>query len=327
VRKLGLTAGFFSSAVVLSQYLLPASFQFWTGAAFLTFFAALLFIRRCRALRYAALGLAVGLMWNYACAACGLFLSSARELDGGTRTVEAEVLAYPEDTDYGKSVLILVDTEGSAFGAKCRLYIYDEDYAPLEPGDKIRVCASFVLTGAKAGDDYYYSIGIPLFAYAESGPELLGKTPIDMLGSLRFIPVKAGRLLGESIDGVCGPAAPLVKAIITGDRNDLRADTYMYSLMNVTGVIHCVSISGMHVSFLAGLIYFLLGKRRFASLVCVFSVLFFMAMTGFSAPIVRAGVMQLAICGASLTRREYDPKTALFFIPCHSAAAQSLRRT
>ncbi len=300
MRKLAMTAGSFSAAIFLAQYLLPAAVQLWAGAALLFAFAASIFIKRPRALRFAALGLAAGLIWNYA---YGLFgLRAARALDGTTQTVTAKVLSYPEDTDYGKSVLI------RAGKAKCRLYIYNDDYAELEAGDEISIKASFTLTGEKTGGDYYYSLGIPLFGYAREKPSVLGKAPFSVL----YIPAKAGKLLGDSIDASFGSAAPFIKALVTGDRSDLKKDGYAYSLMSVTGIAHCVAVSGMHVSFLAGLVYFLLGKKRPAAVVCIPAVLFFMAMTGFSASVTRAGVMQLAVCAASLTRREYDAKTALF---------------
>jgi competence protein ComEC len=295
-----MTAGSFSAAILLAQYLLPAAAQLWAGAALLFVFIASVFIKRTKALRFAALGLAAGLIWNYAYGVFGL--RAARALDGTTQTVKAAVLSYPEDTDYGKSVLI------RAGKAKCRLYIYDDDYVELAAGDEISVKAGFSLTGEKTGGDYYYSLGIPLFGYARGKPVVLGKAPFSIL----YIPARARRLLGNSIDASFRSTAPFIKAIVTGDRSDLKKEGYAYSLMSVTGIAHCVAVSGLHVSFLAGLVYFVLGKKRSASLVCIPAVLFFMAMTGFSASVARAGIMQLAVCGASLTRREYDAKTALF---------------
>jgi competence protein ComEC len=305
VRKLAVTACFFSAAIFVSEYLMPFAVQLWAGMMLLLFFIAALFIKRIKIIRFITLGLAFGLLWNYTYVQFSPQAASVRRLvknDGSTQTVTAEVLSYPEETDYGKSVLIRAER------AVCRLYIYGEDYTDLAAGDEIRVSARFSRTDIKTGSDYYNSVGIPLFAYAEEKPELIGKAPF----SLRFVPAKAAYALGKQIDRVCMSAAPFIKAIITGDRSSLRENTLIYSLMNVTGIVHCVSVSGMHVSFLTGLIYFLLGRKRLASLICIPTVFFFMAMTGFSAAVVRAGIMQLAVCGASLTRREYDGKTALF---------------
>jgi competence protein ComEC len=302
VRKLALTAGFFSAAIFVSQYLLPPDIGLYSGLALLLLFIALLFVKRLKVLRYISLGLALGLIWNFIY--ISIALKPARELDGLTKTVTAAVLAPPEDTDYGKSVLIRTE------GVKARLYIYNEDYTELHEGDEISIRLRFVLTSKKTGTEYYNSIGIPLFAYAEGRPELTGSLPFK----LRFIPARAGRKLGDKITEVFSAySAPFIKALITGDRAELRDNNFIYSMMNVTGIIHCVSVSGMHVAFLAGLLYFLLGKGRLSSVICVPVILLFMAMTGFSPSVVRAGIMQLAVCAANLTRREYDGRTALFF--------------
>jgi competence protein ComEC len=301
VRKLAISAGFFSGAIFISQYLLPSKISLYSGLALLIFFISLIFLKRLELYKYIALALALGLLWSFAYTS--IALKPAQGLDGITKTVTAAVLAPPETTEYGKSVLIKTE------GVKARLYIYNEDYTELREGDVISAKLRFALSSAKTGSEYYNSIGIPLFAYAESKPEVSGSLPF----SIRFLPARAGRLLGAKIAQVFSSfSAPFIKALITGDREELKENDFIYSMMSVTGIVHCVAVSGMHVAFLVGLLYFILGRSRPSSLICIPVIVFFMAMTGFSASVVRAGIMQLAVCGASLFRREYDSRTALF---------------
>ncbi len=108
---------------------MPPDIGLYSGLALLLLFIALLFIKRLKVLRYISLGLALGLIWNFIY--ISIALKPARELDGLTKTVTAAVLAPPEDTDYGKSVLIRTE------GVKARLYIiYNEDYTELHEAMK-----------------------------------------------------------------------------------------------------------------------------------------------------------------------------------------------
>ena len=108
-------------------------------------------------------------------------------------------------------------------------------------------------------------------------------------------------------------AAGLSSAVLLGDRSGL--DPALSRDFSRIGVYHLLAISGLHLSVLLFALESLLtrgGVRRGAR--CAASVLFtlfFAALTGFAASVVRAGIMHIIRVAASLFRRDSDPLTSL----------------
>ena len=227
-------------------------------------------------------------------------LRPAEQLVGEHSRVEATVLGYPVRASYGESVTVRIGR------AKCRLYL--EDAAGLEPGQRIAFAGRLRLTEELTGEDYYLSEGMPLFAYAKGPAEILGQADHPFL----YFPAKLGKTLRDHIAAAFDEeTAPFLTAILTGERSALKADCFFYSMMREAGVLHCIAVSGMHLSFLVSFLAAVLGRGKHASLLCVPVILLFMAVTGFTPSVVRAGIMQLAICFAVLLERDYDSHSAL----------------
>ncbi len=300
-RELAVLGFAFSASVFLCVLFRP---DLAGGLLFLLFplpFLAAALLLRGPSRRISAL-LGAGLLAG--CLSFGLWerlvLEKAALLAGETRQVEAVVLEYPKETSYGESVKAEVGR------VRCQLYLDGE--SGLEPGARIALDAHFSLSQEKTGDDYYLSLGLPLFGYADSEPQLLGAAR----PAVRFFPAKLGERLRRNIRAaVDGETAAFLTAILTGERSELRKDTFFYSMMREAGVLHCIAVSGMHLSFLVSFLAFALGRGKRSSLVCIPVILLFMAVTGFTASVVRAGIMQILVCVSVLLDREYDSPTAL----------------
>lgn len=254
--------------------------------------------RRLRFLRWVLPGLAAACLcfalWGQ------LILRPAEKLAGEERHVEATVMDYPLPAAYGESLTVRIGR------VKCRLYL--DDASGLEPGQRIAFDARLRLTEERTGEDYYLSAGLPLFAYGRGEAEILGPAKHRWL----YLPAKLGKLLRDHIAAAFDTeTAPFLTAILTGERSGIRADGFFYSMMREAGVLHCIAVSGMHLSFLVSFLSVLLGRGKHSSLICIPVILLFMAVTGFTPSVVRAGVMQLAICGAVLMDRDYDNHSAL----------------
>ena len=76
-------------------------------------------------------GASVGLLWT--AAFHELVFEPARELDGRTVRLEAVVEEYPQQTDYGYSVVVRCETDG--IQNPLTLLYMDEQGAKLRPGD------------------------------------------------------------------------------------------------------------------------------------------------------------------------------------------------
>ncbi len=233
-------------------------------------------------------------LWNQ------LILRPAEQLAGKEGRVEATVLDYPLPASYGESLTVRIGR------VKCRLYL--DDASGLEPGQRIAVDARLRLTEERTGESYHLSAGLPLFAYGKGQAQVLGKAGKQWL----YFPAKLGKRLRDHIRAAFDEdTSPFLTAILTGERIGINGDRFFYSMMREAGVLHCIAVSGMHLSFLVSFLAILLGRGKHSSLICIPVILLFMAVTGFTPSVVRAGIMQLAVCGAVLLDRYYDNHSAL----------------
>lgn len=307
MRKLAGFALPFAAAVFAAVYL--ASPEALPYCALACGAAALLSLcwkdeRRARVL-LAALGLCAGFLWTWGHDA--VFLTPARLLDGETRAVSATVSGWPRATERGTAVAALLHLEGAP---DVRIILYaDGDHTGLKPGDGLtctaRLRRSDVLHGENT--EYYRSRGISLLAYAD-GP--LDAVPASAVPA-RWWPLVFSKALKERVEA-CFPAdtAGFMTALLTGDKSALPDG--LYSAFQRTGIAHVVAVSGLHISFLAGLLTTLFGKRRRLSAGLTLAVLlFFAAAAGNSPSVLRAVYLQGALLLAPLLGRENDKLTSL----------------
>lgn len=109
--------------------------------------------------------------------------------------------------------------------------------------------------------------------------------------------------------------ASLSNAILLGDKNaleyNIKSDFYDI------GVSHLVVVSGLHMSvitaFIFRIVYLFKRNRKFASVISVFSVICFMLITGFSASVVRSGIMLIILLSGELFNRRADSINSIGF--------------
>ena len=92
------------------------------------------------------------------------------------------------------------------------------------------------------------------------------------------------------------PAASLFLGIFLGVKRTLAIDFYL--ALRKTGVLHVVVASGMNVTMVASFALTFLNlifKRRGALVLTVLAILFYSALSGFDAPIVRAAIMGIVV--------------------------------
>ena len=308
MRKLASFALPFAGAVFLAVYLLPG--ELWLPAGLLCALgtAACLFFHGDGRLRAAllTLGLAAGFLWSAGYEV--LFLAPAYDLAGQETAVTAVADAWPRETAYGFSVTVRVRQEGRP-EVKAILYL-DEDASHIRPGDELTFTAEFRLADTLGGEesDYYFSRGIYLAAYGDGMPEV--DRPERM--PLRYLPALLARRLGEVLSALYPPEeAGVMAALITGDRTGLSAS--FYAALKRVGLAHVVAVSGMHLVFLVQLVQTLTRQKnhRRLALITIPVLLLFMAVTGFPASVVRAGVMEILLLLAPALGRERDGLTSL----------------
>ena len=165
VRKLAIFSFSCSAAVFAANGLLPLTLLVPMGVG-LALLAPVLWWgmgpKRRRARLMSALvlsGVSVGLLWT--ATFHHLVMEPARALDGRTVRLEAVVEEYPQQTDYGYSVVVRSDLGG--LRKPLTLLYVDEQGAELRPGDRISVIAHCTLADhSLSGEEitYYTAKGI-----------------------------------------------------------------------------------------------------------------------------------------------------------------------
>ena len=251
------------------------------------------------------LGLGVGALWFFIYST--ISLAPAQRADDSTLFLTAEATDYSYETDYGIAVEARVTLEGKDFNA--RLYIDSKE--EILPGDRISGSFRLRFTGP-AGEEsstYLIGAGISLLGYGKG--EILTEHRND--ASIRHFPARVRRAVLDRIEQVFpADVVPFAKALILGQRYDMAYE--LETSLTVSGIIHLVAVSGLHVSVLFSLLFLLLGSRRLLTpiLGTVFLV-FVAAVSGFTPSIVRACLMNGLMLFALFSGREPDGPTSLAF--------------
>ena len=312
IRKLAAAALSFSGAVCLAHFLLPRSL--WLYAAGLCLAAAIalgLCLRKNARTR--ALLISISLCVGF-CVCFGSFQlrnAPAAAFEGYEGEIRAEITelprAYPE---YGyQTAELRLKTDGLP-RLKTKLYSYDFDLTALKPGDIVSTVATLRPADMRAGERYdrYNADGIYLFATAKAEVSVTGQSP----WRFRYLPKYLALGIENAARQVFSPqTAPLLTALLTGNTGLLYADEQLYANMSAAGILHVVSVSGMHVAFLVGFVQSILRKRRLSAVVSIALVWLFVPVAGATAAVIRAAFMQTTVLLAPLLRRENDAITSL----------------
>ncbi|MDR3278681.1 MAG: ComEC/Rec2 family competence protein [Oscillospiraceae bacterium] len=306
MRKLAAAAAAFSAAILLAYYVLPDGWG-WICAAVCC--GAALFSRFLkggarRRVLVVCLFLAAGLLWYEAYGA--LYIAPARAFSGNTLAARAVALDYPERD--GDGARLSVRVFAGARGVKTMLYI---NSAPPDtrPGDVIEFEAYFRAARTEDGENItaLTSRGYVLRATLRGEASVTGRR-----GAFWFFPRELARALAEKMNALFPEdVAPFMRALILGDTTELRADAGLDAALGVTGTSHVVSVSGMHVSYLLGIITLLTKKRRGSAFFGIPILLVFMGVAGFGASVTRAVIMQSLLLSAPLFRRRQDSLTSI----------------
>lgn len=298
----GLVCAFCACFWVIQGLILPA-------LGFLGFFGALLAGgRRFKKLKIAAilcLGCAVGLLWFQGYNS--VYLSHATRLEGQLASVTARCTDYSYETDYGSAVETLLYLDGKPVRAK----LYLNNHVPMEPGDVLKGVFEMHITtpeGEKESANYSGK-GIFLMGYQEEDAELIkvSSTPFWVYPAIWRQNLKD--LINSAFpEDVAGFA----RALLLGDRTGIDYETN--TALKVSGIMHVVAVSGLHVAILFTLIYMLCLKRRFlVALIGIPTMVIFAAVAGFSPSVTRAAIMMILMMVAMLIDRDYDGPTELAF--------------
>ena len=289
---------------------LQAAFAFCLGILALLFCIGSFFLRK-RRFAPVVLCLTVGILIGFAAWYINLLVhyTPVERYDGKSGLLTCTVEEYPTVYETYTSVIVRSETFSGEKMKQTKVLLYlDGSYDGLTPGDQLTVPVSFSIPESRWNYDqfrYYRSRQIYLTA---DGGEVQSHTKGDF--RLRYLPVKWTRACTERFHMLMpSQNAAILSALVFGDEHELP-DMYVSDLRK-TGLSHITAVSGMNVSFLVGLIL-LVFRRKIGSCIAVPTVILFIMMTGGSASVTRAGIMQLLWLAAYFINRETDSINSLF---------------
>ena len=275
------------------------------GLAFVGCLLGSRWIKRLRIPAAVCLGCALGLCWFHSYSAN--YLSLANNLDGQLASVTARCTDYSYETNYGSAVEGFLYLEGKPV----RVKLYLNNPAQIEPGDVLRGVFEMHITtpeGERASD-YYSGKGIFLMGYQEEEAELIKVSRVPYWAYPAMWRQNLKDLINAAFEE---DVSAFACALLLGDRSGIDYETN--TSFKVSGILHIIAVSGLHVTILFTLIYTLCFKRRFLmALIGIPAMVIFAAVAGFSPSVTRAAIMMILMMLAMLFDRDYDGPTELAF--------------
>ncbi len=236
----------------------------------------------------------------------------AVRLAGENKTVVGTLADLPY-TDDGKYRYVLkCDTIGGVETNGLKLLLSSKKRLNANPCDKISFMGTVYQAGGhgEEAQSYYRSQSLYLGGYTMNTitVERVAKKPLMyyILAARSYITDTINSNLPTEEGGV-------VTAMLIGSKAYMSNDTL--KAFNDSGVLHLFSVSGFHMTLWALSVLYILEKmrlnRRLAAALASAFTLFFIALTGFSAPCVRAGIMMLIILAGRILSRDADAVNSL----------------
>lgn len=221
-------------------------------------------------------------------------------------TVEARVCSTTLNGGKLSAVLGNIKLNGKSYG-KMKIKISFGD-SKVTVGDNLtfeavifsnEVIAETINTKMMFDNIYYYG-------YASGSEIVCTKNNANLIERVR---IKTDNTLKESCDENYG----ILKALLLGDKSDMEQDTY--ENYKLSGLAHILSISGLHIGFIAMMIYFLLKKLKANTKVQFFVtailLILYCALCGFISSVVRATIMSICLMLANVIGERNDHISSL----------------
>jgi len=266
--------------------------------------------------------LLLGFSWAVLCAALAQAPVLDRNLDGRTIRVEGTVDGTPGQRS-GPVYRFIFHVErldaGSGwrvFHGKVRLGWYGEADGP-GPGERwqlaVRLKRPYGLSNPGGFDYERWLFQQRIHATGYIRPDARNRR----LARGRLTPLERyrNRLIGAFARLSDRPGAGFIKALTVGERGDISAA--QWRVLNATGTSHLMAISGLHVSLVAGLVFWVvrglwsfstrlagrLPATRAAAVAALLAALLYALLAGFGIPARRALVMVSVLMLAILSDR------------------------
>lgn len=234
-----------------------------------------------------------------------IVLAAPTSMPTGEGVVQGVICETPEARAGGSYLVYLSDATLNGAPVSGRLRLFSRFAEAPAYGQVISVHAKVTESAEKYRlNDRYRAVFC--VAFADGLAEKHWQTPPDLYGAL----LNLRETIGGRIELLFPNAPGEAKGMILGDVSDI--DDEMIAAFRNTGIAHLLAVSGLHVSLLAAAFSLLFRRNAWVRFfaVALFCALY-AAITAFSPPVVRSGVMLGIGLLAFPLRRRLDTVSAL----------------
>ncbi len=222
-----------------------------------------------------------------------------------------------------------IKPENTTKVSRVRLKWYGYRGPPLEPGDlmaltiRLKPPRNFYNPGSFDYAGWLWQKKILATGYVRNKSHNAHIRKVKTKFALESFRHTLGHLLKNALKDY--PLGPVIRGLVLGDRSDMR--TKDWELLNRTGTVHLMAISGLHIGLVAGLAFVLfrflwarssilctkLAAPRAAAVFAWGMALAYAALAGFSIPTQRAVLMLAVVLFAIATLRKTRGSNVLAF--------------
>lgn len=241
-----------------------------------------------------------------------IFLYEDKSLDDNKHLVECRVDAIYATYENSTSVIASgISVSGNKKFGRILVTVYGDE--SIEIGDKITFeskVKGYKVLDIALNKANLYKNNIKYYASASSITIAKGNlTPSEKLK----LKTKSNLIsvMGERVGG-------LAYALLYGDR--AMIETEIYDNFRQSGTAHLLAISGLHISLIISIVYFLISKIKTKNIVKFFIMFAFLFvydyLCEFAVSVVRASIMGLTLIACKLFGKRYDSLSSLGLSLC-----------
>ena len=236
-------------------------------------------------------------------------------VDGEDKQIVGKVVRKENRIDFQGNKILVLYLKIPNSNEQILVYLSDNSSAIPKMGQSVKVqgrCKkfNFATNPGEFDSRRYYRILKVSYTLRDSKIMALSKDYNEYLENLNCLRSYFSSILDENFND---EDASVMKAMLLGDRTAL--DEEIKSLYQNAGIIHILSISGLHISILGVALYELLRKCRckipIACILSIFVMINYGLMCGMGTSAVRAIIMFLIRLIGKILGRTYDLLTGL----------------
>ena len=294
----------------ITIFFIPSEILFYAAALLLAVCAVMAFIKPFTA-KYLIIftccfiAASISLNYFYSC----VYYPSL-QLDSQLLHIEGTADGYSSEDEGCRNIKIKnCKINGEKTSLCIDLYYYSE--TEISPYDTVSVDAA-VYAKDFSGKFEIHSLsdGVWLTAFASNSINVHKNNDFHIYSYITDLSVALKEIIFTYLSY---DSASIAAALLLGDKSFISSEfteNFRYS-----GVSHIFAVSGMHLTLWSALLFIVLKKRaktKFVpNIIASLFVVFYIALTGFSPSVIRAGIMLLCVYLARVIRRSSDTLNSL----------------